>query len=122
MFDQARQDVVNVADGKGVVGAITLDRALLAGAPAGPGLRHRVTLAAEQDELGPAAPGRQYGDGLGFRKPAEVVKVAVLTIGILGVAVTQPRRGGGQDGDGALTHHTHEMTAAARELGGLHHG
>src|SRR5690606_11544097 len=88
-LDQAWQDVVDVADGKGIVGAVNAYCPLLAGSGTVPDLARRVALAAELDVL-PLAPARnQHQHGLRLGKAGEVVKIAVLTVGVKRVAVAR---------------------------------
>ncbi len=50
-FQQARQDIVDIADGEGIVGAVVGHRPLRSGAVTVPLLHGRIAVAAEQDIL-----------------------------------------------------------------------
>ncbi|MNI30603.1 hypothetical protein D3C73_844560 [compost metagenome] len=111
-FDQARQDVVDIGDGKGVVGAEVANRAFLPGTQAIPQFALGVALAAEQDVFAMHATRHQHQYRLRFREAAEVLEVAVLAVDVLDVAVTNGHRGGGQDGDAVGFHLRHQGLAA----------
>ena len=46
--------------------------------------------------------------------------MAVLPVGVFDVAVAVAHRGRGQDGDGVLADHAHELAPPARELLAIH--
>ncbi|MNZ81028.1 hypothetical protein D3C78_996840 [compost metagenome] len=111
-FDQARQDVVDISDRKGVIGAEVANSALLPGTQAIPQLALGVAFAAEQDVFAMHAPRHQHQYGLGLGKTAEVLEVAVLAVDVLDIAVTNGHRGSGQDGDAVGFHLRHQGLAA----------
>src|SRR5690606_6945711 len=76
-LDQPRQDVVDITDGKGIVGAVMRNRTVLAGTQTVPQLALGVTLTAEQHVLTVLATGNQGNYGLGLRKAGEVLEIAV---------------------------------------------
>ncbi len=113
-LDQPGQDVVEVADREGVVGAVELAGPLGAGAQAVPVLALAVTLAAEQQELAVTTPGREHEHRLRFVETAEVVEVAVLAEREARVAVADELSRRGHDRDAALAHQRHQLAAPAR--------
>ncbi len=80
-FDQAGQDVVDIADGKGVVGAVLADRTVLAGAQAVPQFTLRIPLAAEKHVFAVGTAGNQRHHRLRLGEAGEVLEVAVLAVG-----------------------------------------
>ena len=120
LLHQARQNLVDVGDREGIVRAVALDRALGTRPCAVPRLAQRVVLAHEQQILGMRTARHQHRHGIGLGKAAQVIELAVLAIGVLDVAVAMAHRGGGQDGDGVLADHAHELPPAAREFLTIH--
>src|SRR5690606_26164623 len=102
VLEQAREDVVDVVDRKGVVRAVNGARPFEPRAPAVPDLLLRIAFAAEKDVLAVRPPGNEHGDGLGLGKMGEVIEVAVGTVRIVHVAVANAYRRRGNDGDAAL--------------------
>ncbi len=119
-LEQARQNVVDIADGEGIIGTVVLDRALLTGASAVPGLLLRVILAAEQDVLSVVAPRHQHQHRFRLEETAEIEEVAVLAVGVLDIAIADALRCRRQDGDIALADHFHQLVAAALEFVRIH--
>ncbi len=120
VLEQAGEDLVQVGDREGIVGAVVAPRPGRSGAPAVPGLAQRVALAHEQDVLGLGPARHQHGHRLGFCEAGQVVEVAVLAVGVLDVVVAQAHRGGRQHGDGVTPHQLHQRPAAVRELVSCH--
>ncbi len=115
-LEQARQDVVDVADGEGIVSAEVAHCTLGPGAAAVPGFARRITVAHEQHVLRVLAAGDQHRDRFGFVETGEVVEVAVGPVVVMDIAVALALGRGGNDGDGALAHQLHQLLAAARVL------
>ena len=115
-LDQARQDLVDVADREGVVGAVVADRALGTRPRAVPGLARRVAVAHEQHELPLRPAGNQHGDGLRLGEGGQVVEVAVGAVVVLDVVVAHAHRGSRQDRDRVAPHVPHQQAAPPREL------
>ena len=113
-LEQARQDVVDVADRKSIVGAVITHRTVGTGATTVPGLAGGITVAHEQDVFGLLATGNQHRHCLGLVEAREVVEIAVRPIVVMDVAVALTLGRRGDDGDGALAHELHELLAAAR--------
>ena len=120
VLEQPRQDVVHVADGKRVVGAVALARPFESEPGSVPLLRGGVALAAEHHELALLAPGREHRHRLGFGESGEVVEVAVGTERELDITVARPHRRGRHDRDAPLPHHVHQSLPAFRELASMH--
>ena len=120
LLHQAGKNLVDVRDRKGIVRAITLDRAVGTCPGAVPCLAQRIVFAHEQEILGMRATWREYRHGIGLGKAAQVIELAVLAIRVLDVTVAVAHRRGGQHGDGVLTDHAHELPAAAREFLTIH--
>ncbi|MCY1418430.1 hypothetical protein D9M71_339890 [compost metagenome] len=116
-FDQARQDLVDIRDGEGIVSAEIAHRPFLAGPQAVPQLALGVAFTAEQHVLAMLAPWNQSNHRLGLREAAEVLEVAVLAVHVLDVAVADGNRGGGQDGDAVGDHLRHQRLAPTGILG-----
>ncbi len=123
-LDQARQDVVDVTDGKRIVGAIVADRALLTRTQAIPEFTLGIALAAEKHILAVDPAGDQHDHRLGLRKTAEVLKVAVLAIDMLDIAVADDHCGGRQDRDAVGLHLRHQRlaTSGVFRFGDMDHG
>jgi hypothetical protein len=69
-LEQARQDLVEIVDGVGIVHAVMLDRAFRPGARAVPAFPLGVALAAEQQGLAMRRPGTSTSTASGSGKPA----------------------------------------------------
>ena len=120
VFDQPRQDLVDVFDGKRIVGAVALAHPFQSEPGAVPLLRLGVTLPAEQHELALIAPGREDRHRLGFGEPGEIVEVAVGPERKLDVSIARLHRRRGHDGDAPLLHHLHQSPPAFREFSSIH--
>ena len=120
VLDQSRQDVVDVADGKRIVGAVALAHPFEPDAGAVPLLRLGVALPAEHHELALLAPGREHRHRFGLAETGEVVEVAVGTERELDVSIAGPHRRRGRDRDAPLLHHVHQSPAAFREFSSMH--
>ncbi len=118
-LEQARQDVVDVGDRKGVVGAVVGDGALGARPAAVPQLLVGVAIAAEHEVFAVGATGYQHGDGVGLGEAGEIVEVAVGSVVVQRVAAAHALGRRGDDGDGAGADELLEVPAPARELGRL---
>ena len=68
-----------------------------------------------------AASGNQREHGLGFGKPGQVMKIAVLTIRIMTVVVAQTLRRRRHDADRVASDDAHQLLAAAREFLAIDH-
>ena len=115
--------LLEVADGPRLVEAEGLARRVGAPAVAVPDLAFLVLLAAEEDLLRLLAR-HQHDHRLGFAEGGEVVEVAVVAVGVVGVAVAHALGGGGQDGDAAAggLHALQQAGAAGAEGGGVDGG
>ena len=105
---EAGQDVIDVVDRKGIVGAVLLDRAFRPRTQPVPLLPLWVALAAEQQVFALRPPRHQHRHGLRLRERRQIEKVAVLAKGIMGVAIARPLPCRGQDGHAALTDDLHQ--------------
>ncbi|MCY1530646.1 hypothetical protein D9M68_658420 [compost metagenome] len=123
-LDQAGEDVVDVADREGIVGAVVADRAVLAGAQAVPQLALGIALAAEQHVLAMLTTRNQRDHRLRLGKPGEVLEVAVLAVYMLDIAVADVHRRRRQDGDAVGFHLRHQRLAPTGvfRLGDADHG
>ncbi|MNM82310.1 hypothetical protein D3C81_943370 [compost metagenome] len=110
-FDQAGEDVVDVADGEGVIGAEILDRTVLAGTQAVPQLALGIALAAEQHVFAMSAAGDQHHHRFRLGEAGEVLEVAVLAVDVLDIAVADVHRRRRQDGDAVGLHLLHQRLA-----------
>ena len=115
-LEQAGQNLVDVGDRKGVVGAVVLDRTGGTGALAVPDLALAVAFANEQHVFRRRASGDQDRHRLGLIEAAQVIKIAVLPVVVLDVVVALARRRGRQDRDGIAAHQAHQLGAAAGEF------
>ena len=116
VLEQPRQDLVDVGDRKGVIGAEVAHRARGSGAAAVPGFARRIAIAHEQDVFALRTPGHQHRDGFGLREAGEIEEVAVGTVGVFDIVVAQPHRRGRHDGDGVAPHELHQGATAAGEF------
>ena len=120
-FDQARQDVVDVLDRKRIIHGVVGDRAFLSGTMTVPLLARGITLAAEQDDLALRAPGHQRQHRFGFTETGQVVEIAVLAKGVVGIVVAQAFGGRGHDDDRIAAGHAHQLLAPADMLVAANH-
>src|SRR5690606_15480347 len=117
---EPRQNVVYVVDGEGVVGAVVAAGAFLAGTRAVPDLAGRIALPAEEDVLAVGAARNQHDDRFRLGETRQIVKVAILTVGVVCIAVAQPLRGGRHHGHAARPHDAHELGAPLLEFRLIH--
>ena len=120
VLEQSGQDVVDVADGKRVVGAVALAGPFEPEPGPVPLLRRGVALPAEHHELALLASGREHRHRLGLAETGEVVEAAVGTVGEIDVAIARPHRRGGHDRDAPLPHHVHQAPPAGSEFASMH--
>ena len=120
LLHEARQYLIDVGDRKRIVRAVALTAPSVPARAPSQASRNAIAFAHEQQILGLRTSGHQHRDGLGLGKSAQIVKLAVLSVGVLDVAVAVAHRGGGQHGDRVLADHAHELPAAARELLAIH--
>ncbi len=111
-LDQAREDVVDITDGKGVVGTVFTYRAVLPGPQAVPELALGIALAAEQHVLAMLAPGNQRDHRFRLGEAGEVLEVAVLAVDMLDIAVADVHRRRRQNGDAVGFHLLHQRLAS----------
>ncbi len=116
-FDQARQDLVDVGDGEGIVCAKIAHSTFLASPQTIPQLALGVAFTAEQHVFAMLAPRNQRNHRFRLGKTTEVLEVAVLAVNVLYVAVTDGNRGSGQDGDTVGYHLRHQRLAPTGILG-----
>ncbi len=121
LFHQSRQYFIDVRDRKRIVRTVALDRAVGTCSGTIPGLAHGVVFAHEQQILRVGTPGYQHRHGIRLRKSAQVVKMAVLTVGILDVAVAMAHGGRREYGNRVLADHAHELAPPPREFLAIHH-
>ena len=117
VLEQAGQNLVDIGDREGVIGAVVFDRAIRARASAVPDLTLAITLAHEQDILGWRATRNQHCDRFGLVEAGQIIKIAVLPVVVLDITIAVAHRGRRQDRDGITTHLAHECAAAACEFG-----
>ena len=120
-FQQAGQNLIDILDGKRVIGAEVLHRALGSGTPAVPGFHFRVAITTKQQVLAVFAARRKHHHGFGFRKPGEIVKITVRPEREIHVAVTRLLRVGRQDSDSVRPHHAHQLFTPAGKFFLIHH-
>ena len=123
-FDQAGQDVVDIGNREGVIGAKIADRAFGARSQAVPQFALGVAFAAEQHVLAVLAAGHQHNHRFRFGEAAQVLEVAVLAVDVLDVTVADGYRSRRQDGDAVGFHLRHERLAAPGvfRFGDMDHG
>ena len=111
-FDQPGEDVVDVADGKGIVGTVFTYRAVLPGTQAIPQLAFGVAFAAEQHVFAMLTPGNQRDHRLRFGEAGQILKVAILAVDMLDIAVADIHRRRRQNGDAVGFHLLHQRLAS----------
>ncbi len=119
LLEHARQYVVNVINGKSVVGAELFDGTFGAGPAAVPGFALGITLATKQYKLGLVAARHQHGHRFRLGKSGQVIKVAILAKRILHVAIALFEVGRWHDRHPALSYHAAELPSPARKLPGI---
>ena len=120
LLHQSGQNFIDVLDRECIVRAIVFDRSFRPGARAIPGLPQGVVLAHEQKIFGVRTPGNQHGNRVGLREAAQIVKMAVLAVGVFNVAVAMTHGCGRQYRDRVLADHAHELAPSACELLTVH--
>ena len=123
VFHQPRQNVIDVGDGKRIIGAIRVTRPFQTGPAAMPGFRVRIAFTAKQHVLGLPPPRNQHRHRLRFGEPGEIEKIAVGAIGIIHIAVTGLLGRCLYNRNGAAAHHLQDTVATAGKLfdiGGVH--
>src|SRR6202790_1306115 len=116
LLEQSGQNLVDIGDRKGVVGAVILDRARGARALAIPDLAFAVAFAYEQHIFRHRTPGDQYRHCIRLIEAAQVVKVAVLPVVVLDIVVPLARRCRRQDRNRIAPHQPHQLRTPAREF------
>ena len=86
-LDQARQNVIDIGNREGIIGAIFTDGALLAGTIAIPELPLLVLFTAKKHIFAVLAPGDQHRHRFRLRKAGQVLKVTVLPIGVFNITI-----------------------------------
>ncbi len=114
VLEQTGQDVIDVADGKSVVGAVVLHRALEPGTAAVPSLLVGIALAAEENELALVAARRQHSQRLRLGKVCQVIEIAVGAKPIGDIAVANGLWSGWNHGH-PFAHQLHDAPAASRK-------
>ena len=120
-FQHARQDVIDIVDGKGIVCAKMLDRALLTGAATMPGFLFGIIFAAKQNGFAMLAAGNQHQHSLWLTETGEVQKIAILAERVIDIAIAGLLLRRGQNGDATLANHFHQLVAATFEFGFGHY-
>ena len=115
-LDQARQDLVDITDGKSIIRIKIRHGPIGAGPVAVPDFHGAVALAAEQHILAVLPARQQHHDRLRFAKPGQVPEVTVLPIGVFHIPVTGAFRGRRQDGNAVGPHDAHQFLAATGEF------
>ena len=113
---QPGQDLVDIADRKSIVGAIVPPRARGSRTSPIPGFALRITLAQEQQIFALRPTRHQHRHRLGLGKAREVMKVAVLSVGMLDVVVAPLHGRCGNDRDRVATHRLHQLPTAPRKF------
>ena len=113
-FDQAGQNVVDVADRKGIVTAQHLGCGFRADATAGPDFLLFDFFLTEQHVLAVLAAGNQHQYGMLFGKAAEVIEIGILAERMLDIAVAHRHRRGRHNGDAVRAHQLHQLTTTFR--------
>src|SRR5208282_3101087 len=106
---QSREYLVDVLDRKGIVGLIAPDGTVGPRPRAVPRLAQSIVLPDEQEIFGLGAARYEHRHGVRFRESAEIVKMAVLPVGVFDVAVAVANRCGRQDRDGVPADDAHEL-------------
>src|SRR6185437_5375359 len=116
VLHEAGQDLIDIGDGKGIIGAIGSARSCGAGAPSIPGHAHAVSITHEENVFGMVPSRDQDRYRLRLIEAGQIIKVAVLPIRIFDIVVAVPHRCRGQYGDRVAAHQLEERAAATREL------
>ena len=119
-LDQARQDLVDVADRESVVGAEVADCALGPRPCPVPGLPRRVAVAHEQQILALRPAGNEHGNRVRLGEGRQVIEVAVGAVVVLDVVVAHPHRRGRQDRDRVAPQVPHQQAPPPGELNRAH--
>ena len=119
-FHEAGQDFIDVRNREGVIRAVALDGTVGSRPRPVPGLAQGVVLARKQQVFALRTAGHQHRDRIRLRKSAQVVKMAVLPVGVFDIAVAVSHRRRRQDGNGVLAYDAHEFPPAPRELFAIH--
>ena len=120
VLDQTRQNVVEVGNWKSVVGTVQLTGPFQTSAPAVPGLCFVVALTTKQNELALWTIRYQYQHRFRFWKTGQVVKIAIGSVRIINVAVTDALGRVGLDHDAAMACDIHQAFATTGEFSLLH--
>ena len=110
-FDQARQNLVDVADREGIIGAELADGAILTGTQAIPQLALGVALAAEQHVLAMLTTGDQGQHRFRLGEAGEVLEITVLAVDMFHITVADIHRRGRQNGNAVGLHLRHQRLA-----------
>ena len=113
---QPREDFVDVADGKSMVGAVVARGAFGPRAPSIPGLARRIAIAHEEDVFTLRASRHQHRNRVGLRESGEIEEIAVGPVGVFDIVVAHAHRRGGHDGDRIAAHLLEQCAAAALEF------
>ena len=116
VFQQFRQAFLQFIDGKCLVGPMIFKGAFKAGMAACPDGLFRIIGSAKQDVFTLLAAGCHDRHGLRFMEAGQVMKVAVLPVGVFDVTIANARRRAGQNGHAMLFHLPHEAFAALLEV------
>ncbi len=110
-LDQAGKNVVDITDGKGIVGAIFGNGPVLPGTQTVPELALGIALATEQHVFTMPATGDQGDHRLRLGETGEVLEVAVLAVDMLDITVADVHRRRRQNGDAVGFHQLHQRLA-----------
>ena len=116
ILEQARQDLVDVGDGKRVVGAEVARRPVRAGAPAVPGFARRIAIAHEKNVFALRAARHQHRHRFRLDETGEIEKIAVGAVRVFNVVVAHAHGRGGHDGNRIPAHLLEQCAAAAFEF------
>ena len=111
VLHQARQDLVNVIDGKSIISREIPYCTLWPRAPAIPGFTQGITLTHEHDEFSLRTSRNQHGNRLRFVKTSQVLKIAVRAEVIMHIIIALLLQRSRQDGNAALANHFQQLLA-----------
>ena len=116
-LDQPRQNLIDIVDGEGIVGAVVSNSALWTCAVTVPQLPRLVAFTTEHHVLPMTAPRRQHEHRVWLAKARQVVEVTVLSEGVVSVATARLLPGRGNNGNAVRLHHRHQVLATTGIFG-----
>ena len=109
VLKQSGQDVIDIFDGKRIIGLKGSNSTFKPCPAAVPGFFFCIALTAEDNVLPLGPSRRKYHHGFWFSKPSQILKITVRAKRILNIAVAAGDRCGWQDGN-PVTHQLHDVT------------